>query len=290
MTTLRKAVVLAAGRGTRMREEPQDEPGVPRNAPGASRPAPLDPEQARMASLGLKALIPFDGHAFLEHVLTAVADAGFEAVCLVVRPGDDPVRRHFEAVPTRRLRIEFAVQPEPRGSADALLAAEVFAGTDPVLLINADNFYPAAALGALHDVEGNGLVGFSANALSTGGNISPGRIAEYALVRTDANGWMKDIVEKPDPERSRKMAGASHRASCISMTCWRLGPGIFRACREIAPSVRDEYELPDAALRLSRRPGQAFRVVPSDEPVLDLSRRADVASVGRWLDGRSVRL
>ncbi|MGH7506114.1 MAG: NTP transferase domain-containing protein, partial [Longimicrobiales bacterium] len=109
-----RAVILAAGRGTRMR------------VPAAA--VPMDPAQRVMAERGLKGLIPFHGHPFLAHAVTALADAGIREVCLVVGPGDDAVRATFAAVPATRVRFTFAVQEEPRGSAHALLAAAAFAG------------------------------------------------------------------------------------------------------------------------------------------------------------------
>ncbi|HUR20811.1 MAG TPA: hypothetical protein VMZ90_08385, partial [Vicinamibacterales bacterium] len=51
---IQTAVVLAAGRGTRMR---QPSPGVL-----------LDPGQAAMADIGLKATIPIGGRPFLDHL------------------------------------------------------------------------------------------------------------------------------------------------------------------------------------------------------------------------------
>src|SRR5690606_5846457 len=147
------AVVLAAGRGTRMR----------RPAPGVA----LDDAQRRMADRGLKPLVPFHGHAYMDYVLSALADAGCTEACIVVPRDDDAIRARYAALTTRRIRLAFAAQDEPRGSADALLAAEAFIGDDEFLVINADNVYPAAAVAALLDVRGSALAGFRRDALVT---------------------------------------------------------------------------------------------------------------------------
>lgn len=268
----RKAVILAAGRGTRMR----------RATPGAR----LDPEQAAMADEGLKALIPFRGAPFIAYVATALADAGIEDICLVVRPGPDPIRAWAESAAARRVRLSCAVQDEPRGSAHALLAAEAFAADDPFLVINADNYYPPAVLRALAALDGSGLAGFRPEALVTRANIPAERIAAYALVTADAAGRMTGIVEKPGPETRR----ALENRALVSMTCWRFTPAIFEACRAIAPSVRGEYELPDAVRHAAESLGEPFTILPTDEGVLDLSVREDVEAVGRWLEGLTVDL
>jgi dTDP-glucose pyrophosphorylase len=277
-----KAVVLAAGRGTRMRKSDGD-----RN---------LDPAQRRAADEGRKGLIPFHGHPFLSWVLSALADGGIEEVCLVVGPEPDPVRAHFETLPTSRLRIRFAVQDGPTGSAHALLAAERFAGNAPVLVVNGDNLYPPEVVDRVRRIEGNGLAGFRASALSAGGAIPPERIAAFALLAADADGRLTEIVEKPGPDE-RAGLGAD---PLVSMTCWRFEPEIFEACRGVSPSPRGEHELPDAVVDLVRGTGpggptespcgRRVEVVPVEAQVLDLTGRDDIPRVEARLRGREVRL
>jgi dTDP-glucose pyrophosphorylase len=284
-----KAVVLAAGRGTRMRE----------GGSGKGWTTELDPAQLRAAGEGRKGLIPFHGHPFLSHVLSALADGGVREVCLVVGPGPDPVRACFEASPTTRLRIRFAVQERPTGSAHALLAAEAFAGGDPVLVVNGDNLYPPAVVNRVGRIRGSGLAGFRASALSAGGAIPPERIAAFAVVASDEEGCLREIIEKPGPEELARLGDDP----LVSMTCWRFEPEIFEACRQVGPSPRGEHELPDAVMALVRgsgpgrpgeqagtRSGQCVQVVPVEAEVLDLTERGDVPRVAAGLEGREVRL
>lgn len=269
---MHKAVLLAAGRGTRMR----------RCDPSAR----LDRAQMEMADRGLKGLIPFHGHPYLSYVLSALADAGFSEVCLVVGPGADAVRSAYEGIETHRSRISFAVQQEPLGSANALLSAERFAGEDPFLVLNADNYYPDPVLERMRAISESGLAGFRRETLVAEGNIPPERVAAYALVTTDPDGYLARIVEKPVADDLARLEGGGW----VSMTCWRFGPAIFEACRSIDRSVRGEYEIPDAVMYAVESLGERFRVVPAHEPVLDLSRRADVEGVGGALRGIKVRL
>jgi glucose-1-phosphate thymidylyltransferase len=67
------------------------------------------------------------------------------------------------------------------------------------------------------------------------------------------------------------------------MNCWRFSPAIFEACRRVQTSSRGELELPDAVAVAIAELGESFRVVPCDEPVLDLGRREDVAAVAEIL-------
>ena len=255
------AVILAAGRGTRMQKTADVE---------------LTPAQAAAADAGLKALVPIHGRPFLDWVLDELAAADFDDVCLVVSPDSPLCHAYARAGPPR---VRTAVQREPRGAADALLAAEPVVGDADMVVLNGDNLYPAAVLHLVRELDGPGLAGFEPGTLVRESNIPPERVAAFALIRED-DGVLAEIVEKPSPERAAAMAGAP-----VSMTCWRFDPSIFDACRDVAPSERGELELPDAvALAIAR--GTRFRVVPVRAGVLDLSRREDIPVVERLLAGR----
>lgn len=260
-----KAVILARGLGTRMRR------------PDGS--AALDPAQAAAADGGVKGMIPI-GRPFLDYVLSALADAGYREACLVIGPEHGAVREHYARDgDARRMRVRFAVQAAPLGTADAVLAAEEFVGGDPFLVINSDNYYPAAVLAALREHGAPALAGFDADALGRGGNVTPERIASFALLDVAPDGTLRRIVEKPD-EATRRSLGA---ASLVSMNCWLFTPDIFGACRRVVPSARGELELPHAVQSLIDEHGMRFAVLPMHAPVLDLSSRADVAAVAARL-------
>ena len=265
----RKAVVLARGLGTRMRRP--DESAI------------LDPAQQAVAETGVKAMISF-GRPFLDYVLSSLADAGIEEACLVLGPEHGAVRdRYARESPPRRLRIAFAVQEKPLGTADAVLAAESFAGGDDFLTVNSDNVYPVSALSALAaPPAGNGVALFERDALVANSNIPADRIASFAVCRVTPDGGLAEILEKPD---AAKLASFGENA-LVSMNCWRFSPAIFDACRRVTPSSRGELELP-AAVGVAIASGVRFRVVRSREGVLDLSRRSDVVSVAEKLRGIS---
>jgi dTDP-glucose pyrophosphorylase len=265
MTT--RAVVLARGLGTRMRSAD----------PGAA----LTESQQRAADAGLKAMMPIGGRPFLDYVLSSIADAGFRRTAIVVAPDHEPLRRHYEQdSPPQRLAIDFVVQSAPRGTADAVLATESWAGDEPFVVMNGDNLYPADVLTALAALGEPGLPGFEREALVASSNIEAARIRAFALIETDPSGYLTRIVEKPGPD---DVARAGERA-CVSMNCWRFDARIFDACRAVPRSTRGEFELPEAvSLAVGR--GARFRVLPAAGGVLDLSQRADAAEVTERLAG-----
>lgn len=267
-----RAVVLARGLGTRMRR--------------ADSTAALDPEQAAAADLGLKAMIPV-GRPFLDFVLSGLADAGFSEVCLVIGPEHQQVRDHYqgERAP-QRVSVHFAVQERPLGTADAVLAAQDFAGGTPFVVLNSDNYYPVSALAALRRQGAPALLGFDREGLLRDGNIDPQRIASFALLVTSPEGILRQIVEKPDEASVRELGPHAP----VSMNCWCFPEDIFDACRSIGPSARGELEIPHAVQYAIDRMGMRFVVVPSNEGVLDLSSRGDISSVKQRLSGIEVRL
>ena len=270
---LTKAVILAAGRGTRMREERAD--------------VVLEPEQSIMADLGLKTMIPFAGRPFLDYVLSALADAGYEQACLVVNPQDEVIRGHYtRATSPTRISVTFAIQQMSRGTADAVLSAENFAAADSFLMINGDNYYPVSSLAALRTLGGPGLIGFDRELLQKGSNITMDRLTKYAIGFVRSDGSLERIIEKPEPE----IAAASAGSTVISMNCWRFSSDIFAACRAISPSARQELELADAVQYAIDTLHARFRVVRSDAAVLDLTNRTDIVNVGARLHGLHVAL
>ena len=267
-----KVVILARGLGTRMR---QQDPG-----------AGLNSHQAEIAATGVKALIPID-RPFLDYVLSALADAGYRRICLVVGPEHEALRRYYgEALKYQRLELGFAIQEKPLGTADAVAAAESFAGGEPFLAINSDNYYPIAALESLRHLQGPGLAAFSREGMLAGGNIPPERLSRFAIVEADDQGYLRRIAEKPDPA----LLASLPEPVAVSMNCWRFDQGIFAACRVVQPSPRGELELPDAVQYAAGVLGQRFRVLMCGDAVLDLSSRNDVGPVAARLAGREVRL
>jgi len=262
-----RAVVLARGVGRRMRS--------------GDETAALSADQQRAADAGMKAMMPIAGHSFLDFVLSSLADAGYRDVGLVVAPAHDEVRRHFEIdSPPQRVRISFVVQPEPLGTANALLAARTWVGRSDFVVLNSDNLYPVNALKALAGVDGPGLPVFEKDNLVATSNIPAARVAAFAIVQIDADGYLAGIVEKPEAGR----VDASGQGALVSMNCWRFDQRIFEACRDVPKSPRGEFELPQAvAVALTR--GVRFRAIPARGPVLDLSARSDVAEVARRLAG-----
>lgn len=269
-----KAVVLARGLGTRMMRDCGD--------------IELSQEHLRAARRGYKALMPLCGRPMLDYVADSLLRAGLRHVCFVIAPQSDVMRdatRRIQA--STGARFECAVQEEPLGTADAVLAAEQFAAGDSFVLTNGDNLYPTSALAELASLEDAACqaVAFERDALLRHSNIAPARIRAFSMMTVSEDGRLLGIVEKPeDPE-----SYAHNGRLWVSMNLFRFTPAIFDACKSIEPNpVRGELELPTAVAALLERGEPAFRIVFSDEGVLDLTSRSDIPAAERVLAGRQL--
>jgi glucose-1-phosphate thymidylyltransferase len=245
----------------------------------------LSEEQRRAADAGSKTLVPVAGRPFIDFVLNALADAGISHVALVVAPEHDALRhRYLLDSPPERLAIDFVVQPEPTGTATAVLAAEGWTLGEPFLVVNGDNLYPQEVLRKLVSSNEPACPVFSRRELVASGNIPADRVKDFALLDV-TDGFVSGIIEKPGSDRLE----AAGPAAGVSMNCWRFDSRIFEFCREVPLSPRGEYELP-GAVALAVAHGVKVRAIRASGPVLDLSRRGDVPAVERALAGITVRL
>lgn len=101
------AVVLAAGRGTRMGTLTADTP---------------------------KPLLEVGGRPILERILVGLRDAGMRRAVVVTGRLGDRIEAAFGSGERLELEIVYCRQREPRGTAEALLLAEPEIGTDPFLM------------------------------------------------------------------------------------------------------------------------------------------------------------
>lgn len=268
-----KAIILAGGMGTRMQKaRPQAEP--------------LGKEAERLASKGLKGLIPVAGRPFLDYVIGSLIKVGLTEVCLVIPPDNDELIRYIEGTGNRSgIRVTWAIQEEPRGTADALMSGREFAGAEPFVMCNCDNLYPESALQTLVAAadETCCAVAFDRDTLLEESNFGAERVRRFAVVVADEDGQLEEIVEKPETPETYTRGGRLW----VSMNLYRFTGDIFDACERIEPDPeRGELEL-TAAVRLLAAE-QDVRVVFSSGAVIDMTGRGDISAAEELLAGRDV--
>jgi glucose-1-phosphate thymidylyltransferase len=237
----------------------------------AGSPSGLSPDQQTIADAGLKALVPIVGQkTLLDFIVERLIAAELDEICLVIGPEHDLIRDHCRKMGHS---IQFAIQSEAKGTADAVLASREFVGEDKFIALNSDNLYSVEDLIRLRQVGAQALIGFDRKTLIYKSNIPAERIASFADVVVDGHDLVK-IVEKPEEPMEEGL---------VSMNLWLFGPRIFEACASIAPSVRGEYEITAAVNHAMEDMSERFMVIPSFEPVLDLSNKSDISKVSQLL-------
>lgn len=158
---LRSAVILAAGKGTRMGE-------ITRQTP--------------------KPMLPIQGRPMLEHILERLAAAGIDRFFLVTGYQHEQIEQHFRRWP---LPIEFREQQPVNGTGSAARLAKDFARAEPFLLTYADILCdPAEYLRCSHILEQHRR---AASVLAVKQVEDPW---QGAAVYED-DGRIRQIVEKP---------------------------------------------------------------------------------------------
>lgn len=169
MTAVRKGIVLAGGAGSRL--------------------YPL----SRVAS---KQLQPVYDKPMIYYPLATLLMAGIDDVLIISTPQDTPRFRDLLGDGSQwGVRFAYAVQPEPKGIAQAFLLGEEWLAGEPVCLILGDNlFYGRMGLDRI-------AAGFAGGAHIFGYPVQdPER---YGVVELDAEGRVLSIEEKPARPRSR---------------------------------------------------------------------------------------
>ncbi len=259
-------MILARGLGSRMR----------------AGTAALSSEQRAAADAGQKGMMPVAGRPLLDYVLHELAEGGVRTVVFVVAPDETAIRERFTRLaPPSRVNVRFVVQAEPRGTADALLAARAAVGDAEFLMLNADNLYPAESVRALVELGGPGLIAFEGDALVAQANIPADRVKQYALLDLATDGTLRAVVEKPPVDHPMLRA----KPRWVSMNLWRFDASIFDDCAAVRPSVRGELELVDAVRGAIGR-GVRFSAVRQRVGVLDLTNRMDILPLESRLQGR----
>lgn len=213
-TKIDKAVVLAAGRGTRMRELTAEVP---------------------------KPMIKVRGKPVLQHIIEGLRDAGIRQFLIVVGYHADAVRNFFGDGSRYSISIQYATQTVQDGTGRVVDLARGFIAGCPFILSYGDILVDPANYKRLVDIseDTEGVV-----TVTRGEDVSKG-----GAVLVNEQMELVDLREKSD-----RWSGSPRRDATpfYNAGVYAFRPSIFEFTAKLKPSPRGEYELTDAIRDLAQ--------------------------------------
>jgi glucose-1-phosphate adenylyltransferase len=276
-----RLVVLAGGISSRMK--------APSNVA-------IDPDLLHQTEERTKGMlgVGHQGRPFLDYLLYNARRAGLTDIVIVIGERDESVRSYYGSADRGNeffgLSISYALQKipagrtKPLGTADATLQAlrtrTDWRGGD-FIVCNSDNLYSTEAFSALLTCEApNCLIDYDRSGLE----FDEQRIAQFGITRKDAEGYLIEIVEKPNLEQLEQLreTGGILR---VSMNVFRLNYDMVYPFLEQCPlhPTRGEKELVMAVTLMAQSHPKSVRAIPWKEHVPDLTYKEDIPRVQRYL-------
>ncbi|MFD9196008.1 glucose-1-phosphate thymidylyltransferase RfbA [Streptomyces phaeochromogenes] len=187
-----------------------------------------------------KQLLPVGEKPMIYYPLSVLMLAGIRDILIIAKPVDVPqFRRLLGDGSQLGLAIEYGVQPEPNGLAEAFLIGADHIGDDPVALVLGDNIFHGPTFqdlleASIRELTGCVLFGYTVK--------DPER---YGVAETDAGGRIVSLEEKPArPRSNRAVTGL-----------YFYDNDVVDIAKNVRPSSRGELEITDVNREYMRRGG-----------------------------------
>jgi glucose-1-phosphate adenylyltransferase len=237
----------------------------------------------------------------MDYLLFNAKQAGYKNIYIVIGEKENLIKEFYGDNPGGNkfhgLTINYAIQyipkdrEKPFGTADALhqaITQYTELDSETYTVCNSDNLYSEVALKALRSTDyTNAFVSYDRDALQF--NLQ--RIARFALVSLDEEGFLKNIIEKPSVEDSELYKDGFGKLR-VSMNIFKFNGAMFRDYVVNCPinEKRKEKELPTALLNMVKEHPTSVIGIPISEHVPDLTSKEDIAILKEYIEKHYVNM
>ena len=215
-----------------------------------------------------KQLLPVYNKPMIYYPLSVLMMADIDEILLISTPHQiEDYKKLLSDGSQFGIKIDYAIQENPGGLAEAFLIGESFIGKDNVALILGDNIFHGLGfsdnlMDSIFSLEGAKIFGYHVN--------DPSR---FGVVEFDKHGKAISIEEKPDrPKSNYAVTGL-----------YFYNNDVVKIAKEIKPSERGELEITDVNNEYLKRGLLSVEVLGSGFAWLDTGTYDSLIDAGKFV-------